>query len=81
MVRMTDSRKEWVPRSPEEYERALEALARLRRWHEQILAERGGRYFTSAAEVIRELREERDQELDALLDACRERSGSNDPAC
>jgi hypothetical protein len=69
MVRMSDGKTGWVPPMPEERERALEALERLRRWREQILAERGGRYFTSAAEVIRELRDERDREFDALLDA------------
>lgn len=41
---------------------ALETLERLRRWREEVLAARGGRYFTSAADLIRELREEEDHD-------------------
>jgi len=64
MVRMSDSgMKRLEPPTEEERRRALEALDRIEARHKQLLAERGGRWFPSAAEVIRELRDE--QELDS----------------
>jgi hypothetical protein len=62
MVRMIDSKSRREPPTPEERERALELLERIRLRREEMLAARGGRYFTSAAEVIRELRDEGEED-------------------
>ena len=47
-------------------ERGLAALGRARALREAILAERGGEYLPDSADVIRELCEERTDELTGL---------------
>jgi hypothetical protein len=49
--------------TPEEEERALAALARMRQSREALLKERGGRLYRPAWEDLEELREEREREL------------------
>ena len=59
MARLSESGlKRSPPPTPEERERALAALADLRRLHQELLAARGGKFFPSSVEVLRELRGE-----------------------
>ena len=51
------------PLTAEEQQRAREAIARSKARHKQLLAERGGVLFADSAELITQLREERDREL------------------
>ena len=62
MVRISESGKPLPPPTPEERERALAALDRIEERHRRWLAARGGRYFPSAVEVLREIRGEEDEE-------------------
>ena len=64
MVRLSVNGKPLPPLTPEEREWGREALERIRLFRAKLLAERGGQYFTSAAEVIRELRDELDADSD-----------------
>ena len=57
MIRIRNTTTPLPPSTAEERARALEALDRLRRRRERLPAERGGEFFPSAADVIRELRE------------------------
>ncbi len=49
--------------TPEEKERGLEALARLRRLHERMRAELGDRPMTPSWEILAELRDERSRQF------------------
>ncbi len=48
-------------------QRGLEALGRASALREAILAERGGEYLPDSAGLLREMRQERDDELDGGL--------------
>jgi excisionase family DNA binding protein len=50
-------------RTPEETNRALEALAQIERLSEEILLRRGGKPFSSSVQIIHEMRDERDRQL------------------
>jgi excisionase family DNA binding protein len=50
-------------RTPEEKQRALEALARAQQHRKELLARHGGKPFPNSTEIIREMREERTREL------------------
>ena len=64
MVRMSDSEvKRLEPLAPEERERALAAVERIKRRHAELLAARGGRLFPDSVHELHELRSEREQEL------------------
>ena len=54
------------PMTEEERQRGLAALAELDALREQMLARRDGQPFPSSVEIIREMREERSQQLDCL---------------
>ena len=62
MVRVSVNGEPLPPLTPEERERALAALERIEERHRRLLAARGGRYFPSAVEVLREIRGEEDEE-------------------
>jgi excisionase family DNA binding protein len=49
--------------TPEEKRRGLEAMERLRKLNEEIMARRGGVPFRNSLEIIHEMREERDRQL------------------
>ena len=64
VVRVTDTKTSRLPpHTPQEREQALAALDRIRRRRARMLAARAGKFFPSATEVIRELREESEQDL------------------
>jgi excisionase family DNA binding protein len=53
-----------VPKlTPEDVQRSLEAMERVRQINKVILARRGGKPFESSVDIIREMREERMREL------------------
>lgn len=53
-----------VPKlTPEDVQRSLEAMERVRQINKEILARRGGKPFESSVDIIREMREERMREL------------------
>jgi excisionase family DNA binding protein len=54
-------------RTPEEKQRALEALERARKTREEIAARRGGKPFSDTVEIIHQMREERTRELMAAM--------------
>lgn len=63
MVRINDSSLNGRPAPTKaERTRALEAIARIERRHAEMLAARGGRFFPSAVEVVREIRGDTDEE-------------------
>ncbi len=62
MARQVELDTEAKPPTPEERERALAAIERIRRRHVELLAARDGRWFPSAADVLREARGETDEE-------------------
>lgn len=62
MVRIVDGSGSISPLTQEERRTMGETLERIRARRERMLQERNGRYFPSAAEVIRGLREEQDGE-------------------
>lgn len=49
--------------TPEEKQRGLEAMERIRKLNEEILARRGGEPFPDSLEIIHKMREERTREL------------------
>ena len=49
--------------TPEEKQQAREAMERLQRLNEEILARRGGKPFPDSLEIIDEMREERTRQL------------------
>jgi excisionase family DNA binding protein len=54
------------PLTPEERRRGLEVAAQLKQLRRDLLAKRGGRPFSSGAELIREMRDQRTRELSDL---------------
>jgi excisionase family DNA binding protein len=53
-----------VPKlTPDDIQRSLEAMERIRQINKEILARRGGKPFESSVDIIREMREERMREL------------------
>jgi excisionase family DNA binding protein len=54
--------------TPEEKERGLEAMRRMKELSDEILARRGGVPFSSSTEIIREMREERTRQLMEALE-------------
>jgi excisionase family DNA binding protein len=64
VMRMTSEEQPEIPRMTlEEQQRGREALERVRRLNEQILAERGGKRFSPSWEILNELRDERTRQL------------------
>ena len=57
--------QKWEPRrlTPEEKERALEAMDRLKELRKRIFEERGGKLFPPSWEAINEMRDERTRQL------------------
>lgn len=53
--------------TPEEVQQAREALERGQQHSREIMARRGGVSFSSSAEIIREMREERDRQLAEVM--------------
>lgn len=53
--------------TPEERQRGLEAIERLKQLRAEMLAARGGKPFSPSSELIREMREERTRELSELV--------------
>lgn len=49
--------------TPEEVRRGLEAMERLSEVRDKIMAERGGKLFSSSLEILDEMREERTRAL------------------
>ena len=65
--RITNMRGDEYPpvgkRTPEEIQRALEAMDRLEALSKAITASRGGKHFSSSVEILAEQREERTRQL------------------
>lgn len=62
MVRIVDGTKPIPPPTEEERREALAAIDRIDRLRQELLAARGGRYFPSAVEMLREMRGEQDED-------------------